>query len=239
MATKITLPADDQINEMSLAELASTYNGLVADTDGKPVKKFKDRKTGIRRVRLLIHELYQAENDPELTGDGQEPVEEDEVASDYLVLPQKERIGVHRPSTRRGTLISLCLREGGATLEELMDASGWTASQVRTNLRLINRHVGHGIREDENGFIMTGHPRVRTGMAYDPNPEGVREIREGTKRHTVMLLLTRTGGATLEEVMETTGWPERTALEGIRLLATYVGYGIEESDNGQIEAYTA
>ena len=62
-----------------------------------------------------------------------------------------------------------------------------------------------------------------------------RKLREGTKRHQVFAMLSGTAGATFEECMEVTGWNRKDCYEGIRLLNTYCGFGMEHDlDSGVI-----
>lgn len=56
--------------------------------------------------------------------------------------------------------------------------------------------------------------------------------REGTNRAKLVQMLHR--GATIEECMEKTGWDYRNTYEGIRILHTYLGYGLQEDEQGVI-----
>lgn len=81
---------------------------------------------------------------------------------------------------------------------------------------------------------------TRSGIPTSLEREALKEVkepREGSKRHALLLLLE--DGATLEEVQNDAriGWDRRTALEGIRLLHSQCGYGLELRD-GKLYATT-
>lgn len=75
--------------------------------------------------------------------------------------------------------------------------------------------------------------RSRGGFDY-PADAKVQGHREGTKRAKVIELLGRPEGATLEEVQKAVGWDAKTAYDGVRLLHTYLGYGLKTSAEGRI-----
>ena len=144
-------------NEAGLAKLASSWpvgrlvdiwNSLPGVT---PVKKFKDRATAVSRIWQVIQSMgdaiavaklkakTEAESNNAATQDApQTPDVAPEVA------PTKK--GARRPkkaperqraakSTREGSkasvIVELLIRKDGATLKELMDATGWQAHSVR------------------------------------------------------------------------------------------------------------
>lgn len=86
-------------------------------------------------------------------------------------------------------------------------------------------------KTDSNGV---GHVRP---MSFAADAEQ-KSVREGTKRATVLQLLSRKNGATIGEVMEATGWDRKTAFDGIKLLHTAVGYGLVAGEDGRIKATT-
>ena len=79
-----------------------------------------------------------------------------------------------------------------------------------------------------------GHKLLRYPMGAKQAP-----IRDGHKRAAVARLLATTEGGTLEEILATATaidpsrpWDEGTALEGTRLLAKKVGYGLWQNEAG-------
>lgn len=61
----------------------------------------------------------------------------------------------------------------------------------------------------------------------------IKGHRPNTKRAILIDLLST--GATFAECQEATGWDYKTCFEGMKLLNTFVGYGMEEDENGVIK----
>lgn len=224
MNSLVSLKKSD-VEAMSGPELVQTYNDLLAARgleDMKPVKKFSDRKTGIARVLKELEELRAEE--PDL-----EPISTSEV--EPVSLEPDDKFHHHRKGTRRGKMIE-AMRDG-ATMPELVKITGWDERKVRQTMRLINLYTGYGIEERDGQFFVTGVIKGRKPFDLQPLEE-VRSHRPGTKRATTIDLLSREEGATVEEVMEATGWSYRTALEGIKLIHSYLGYGLREDDDSRI-----
>jgi len=58
----------------------------------------------------------------------------------------------HRKGTARALALTLLLK--GTTLDRVMKLTGWTHRQAVEGIRLINRQLGYGIKEDESGKIL-------------------------------------------------------------------------------------
>lgn len=82
-----------------------------------------------------------------------------------------------------------------------------------------------------------GGVRRKKRMSYPPMGE-VKNHRAGTKRARVIQMLSRKRGATFAEIQDEIGWDYATAYEGVKLLHTYLGYGLEEDDQGRIRLLT-
>ena len=81
-------------------------------------------------------------------------------------------------------------------------------------------------------------PVVKKLKSFNMAPQTeLKKFREGTKRAKVIELMTRDGGATFSELMLATGWDDKTAYEGVRLVNLYVGYGLKTSEDGHITAW--
>lgn len=77
--------------------------------------------------------------------------------------------------------------------------------------------------------------RKRRGFRFVfPKKDEIKSCREGTKRAQVVELLSREEGATLEEIMAATGWSQKDAYEGTRLVHFYLGYGMKQDENGRV-----
>ncbi len=95
-------------------------------------------------------------------------------------------------------------------------------------------HVAH-VEALEAQVVQQGDRRRRIKFDYQPDPDGIREARPGTKRARVVELLR--AGTTLEDVQEAIGWNRMTAIEGIRLVATKLGWGMRQDEDGVIRVY--
>lgn len=65
--------------------------------------------------------------------------------------------------------------------------------------------------------------------------ENAKAPAAGSKRHTAYELIARPEGATIEQVMEATGWNKRNATEGVRLLNKHNGLGLVGDEDGVIK----
>lgn len=80
--------------------------------------------------------------------------------------------------------------------------------------------------------------RKKRGMRFVfPAESEVKEAREGTARAAALALLKREGGASFAEVMEATGWNEKQAYEGIRIIHYYLGWGMKQDAEGRITVH--
>lgn len=66
----------------------------------------------------------------------------------------------------------------------------------------------------------------------------IKTAREGSKRALAIRLLTREEGAKFEDIQAATGWNDKDAYEGIRLVHYYVGYGMAQDEDGTIRIFT-
>jgi len=103
-------------------ELVTFYNNLASAQGVDAVRKFTNHETGVKRLWKLIEQLPITPRAPL-----PEPPADD---SAVVVL---------RGATKKETVLSLVQRPPGATLEELMDATGWQAHSVRGFLSVQKR----------------------------------------------------------------------------------------------------
>ena len=84
--------------------------------------------------------------------------------------------------------------------------------------------------------------RKKRGMRFVfPAESEQKPVRADSARGKALALLQRKDGATFEEVQQVTGWNEKQAYEGIRLIHYYSGYGLAEDVKGDktfIRAHT-
>ena len=112
----------------SLEQLAAVWNQLRA---GPPVKRFRDRKTGVMRIWKAVQNLKPSN-----------PKAEDAARSKHAsVIPQTSRpenTAEDRKITRVAQVIGLLEQPGGASLKAIIAATGWQAHSVRG---LISGHL--------------------------------------------------------------------------------------------------
>lgn len=101
------------LNTLTTAQLVAVYN---ATPGTKPVKKFEDRATAIRRVQAAQAAAPQ-------------PVE--------VTAPAPWRPA---PGTKKAVILDMIRRPGGATEAEICSAIGWKACAV--TLRRVCRKAG-------------------------------------------------------------------------------------------------
>lgn len=77
--------------------------------------------------------------------------------------------------------------------------------------------------------------RKRRGFRFVfPKKDEIKTARPGSKRAKVVELLSRPEGATLAEIMAETGWSEKDAYEGTRLVHFYLGHGMTQDEQGRV-----
>ena len=158
--------------------------------------------------------------------------------AELMKLPGREVIRVHKPSTNRGKVILAGLRPEGATMAELTAATGWTPIQVRACLRQVNVQAGLAVEEREpDRFYLTGQVRSRKKFYWPPKTE-IRPHLPNTKRAKVVQMLRSETGARFEDIKAACGWDDLQGYEGVKLINAYLGYGISETDDGIIRAFT-
>ena len=121
---KIILASDKPSDR--LVEIWNSFAGVAPFDELKPVKKFTDRKTGVGRVWKAIQRLEPAPKKDEPKAEKKAPNE-----------PKAPREG-----TAKAKVIALISRKGGATLQEITEATGWMAHSVRGFLSTLAKKAG-------------------------------------------------------------------------------------------------
>lgn len=138
------------VESMSLANLAKLHNELCA---GKPVKKFADRKSAVRRVLAALEERAAAEPDqPELA---KAPARESrpsrrERAAEHKQHTPTGELRPPRPGSKRGRLLAALLGDG-MTAERIASEFGWKPRDVADALRLLAAANGYVVYREEGG----------------------------------------------------------------------------------------
>lgn len=72
-------------------------------------------------------------------------------------LKPARSIKPHRSGTARALVVDLLGK--GTTLPRVMLLTGWTYRQAVEGIRLVNKQLGYGIKEDEEGQILLQKPK--------------------------------------------------------------------------------
>ena len=130
----VTSEAELASSPLSVGQLVEIWNGfagVVPFDDLKPVKKFTDRKTAVNRIWRALQRLAPS------------PAREKAPPAPQAapVAPKKARMPKEatapsgsppaRPGTKTAIVLELLRRPEGATLAELMAATGWQPHSVR------------------------------------------------------------------------------------------------------------
>lgn len=129
------------------------------------------------------------------------------------------------------------------------ELTGEARKQFRTKGEALKK-VGDALAtwQAENAPAKPVSPTTSTGNSDGskrrkrmnfPVKSEIKNHREGTKRAMLIEMLSRKNGADFEELMEATGWDYKTCYEGVKLLHSYVGYGLREDENGRIRLIVA
>ena len=109
-----------------LVETWNSFAGAAPFDDLKPVKKFTDRKSAVARIWKAIQRLTPAPAPaPQAT-----PVAPRKRRS-KASTPVTDGRATAREGSKKAEVVELLRRKQGATLEEIMKATGWQAHSVR------------------------------------------------------------------------------------------------------------
>ena len=103
-----------------------------AFTDLKPVKKFTNRRAAVARIGAAVQRL---------SGDG---------AEEAAFRRAKAQKGATERSNKKAEVIAMMKRVKGATLAEIMEATGWQAHTVRGFVSILGSKGGEKIESSKN-----------------------------------------------------------------------------------------
>ena len=133
-----------------LADIWNGFAGAVPFDDLKPVKKFKDRTVAVTRIWQAVQRLAPAA--------GQPTPQEAPAATRSRQPATKARRratgpdnGQHgRAGSKKAEVLELLRRKQGATLAEIMKATGWQAHTVRGFISIVSKKEGITIDSSKN-----------------------------------------------------------------------------------------
>lgn len=168
------------LDSLSTKEIVELYNRCANALGEKPVTRFSDRETAIKRTRTMIerYEMLKASKQPAYMPNAKKP--EDLLRKDgsprskrspRFILPLGPVQKPPRPETMRAKLLALLERENGATFEEAI-AGTWgekrdmsPQKQRQTTyeaIRLLHYFNGYGLKQDADGRIRAVSRQQRT-----------------------------------------------------------------------------
>ena len=106
------------------ADVWNAFAGVVPFDQLKPVKKFTDRKTAVARIWKAVQALTPA---PAQHAAHVAPKK----ARSAKVATRKDQPPTARDGSKKAIVLELIRRDTGASLQELMAATGWQAHSVR------------------------------------------------------------------------------------------------------------
>jgi hypothetical protein len=108
-------------------EIWNAFAGVVPFDGLKPVKKFTDRKTAVARIWKAIQALTPT------PAQQAAPVTPKKAKATKAAKTKKGAKGAPavREGSKKAIVLELLRRTGGATLKNIMDATGWQAHSVR------------------------------------------------------------------------------------------------------------
>jgi hypothetical protein len=133
-----------------LTRFVEIWNGIPGQT---PVKKFQDRKKGVARVWAAIQPLAARGASEEPAAEKPErkagkPAKKAKPAK--KVSGKAEDIKVSDRSNKKAEVIAMMKRAKGATLAEIMEATGWQKHTVRGFVSILGSKGGQSIESSKN-----------------------------------------------------------------------------------------
>jgi hypothetical protein len=147
-----------------LVELWNSFAGVAPFADCKPVKKFENRDKAVARIWTTIQRLGNAIT-PKIADDMPPAVEAKRTAKSGATKktkpatkgkPAKDKKAVKpREGTYKAEVIAMIRRKGGATLEDIVNATGWQKHTVRGFISILGSKGGMKVtstRRDSDGI---------------------------------------------------------------------------------------
>ena len=194
MNTSLTIQTESQIYEVKTSGQADMYNEFAAELNIKPVKKFRDKATGIARILKIQDEYVEARD--ELVGDlddlsGEEETITKAEESTATTKRIEEEAKIANYESKRQTRFDM---EAGLTITSACDPKQGT---IEYSLKqAIVEHSGYNDSADGEAipsvgdivkYIIENHKRPRSGLGVDEQYV-VHNIKWFVKRGTLELI---------------------------------------------------
>jgi hypothetical protein len=138
--------------EWPASRLVDTWNsfvGVAPFDDLKPVKKFTDRKAAVARIFKAIERLSR-DVAPQVTPVRTERTPSKKSPTKPSRRARAQKSGTESRTNKRAEVISLMKRAKGATLDEIMEATGWQEHTVRGFVSILGSKGGEKVESSKN-----------------------------------------------------------------------------------------
>jgi Protein of unknown function (DUF3489) len=138
------------VGEWPISRLIDAWNsfaGVAPFQELKPIKKFTDRKSAVARIWAAVQRLSPNVAPP--ARDGAPPKSQ---AKSLAKTPRRERArpSANERSNKKAEVIAMMKRAKGATLDEIMAATGWQKHTVRGFVSILGSKGGEKIESSKN-----------------------------------------------------------------------------------------
>jgi hypothetical protein len=159
-ASTIVVRSDKELSKAAaewpasrLVELWNSFAGVAPFTDCKPVKKFENRDKAVARIWATIQRLgngiapkppedAQPATETKKAGKPKAVKNAKPAAKGKAAKAKKTAAGKPREGTHKAEVIAMLQRKGGATLEEIIKATGWQKHTVRGFISILGSKGG-------------------------------------------------------------------------------------------------
>jgi hypothetical protein len=138
--------------EWPVSRLADTWNsfaGVAPFDDVKPVKRFTDRKAAVARIWWAVQHLSPAGAEP-ATRIAPERTRSKKSPTTTSRRAQAQKGATEARSNKKAEVIALMKRAKGATLAEIVEATGWQKHTVRGFVSILGTKGGQEIESSKN-----------------------------------------------------------------------------------------
>ena len=126
-----------------LVEIWNSFAGVAPFTELKPVKKFTDRKAAVARIWTAVQRLSPGVTQQASDVAPDQPKSIKSAAKDSgRATARKAAKTTNERSNKKAEVLAMIKKPSGATLAEIMEATGWQAHTVRGFISLLGSKGG-------------------------------------------------------------------------------------------------